>query len=293
MPELPEVETIRRSLSRAIIGARVANVTVARRGYITGVASARALLLDGVVTRVDRRGKQLAIVADNGRSLCLHLGMSGQVLVHADARTPDPPHTHVRWRLKPTDGPAVVMVMRDPRRFGGVWTFPTFSALAAARWSQLGPDALTIDEADLSRLLRCTRRAVKAALLDQRLLASVGNIYADESLHRARIHPEHPASRLSRRRAFVLAAAIRQTLRIAVNAKGSTIRDYRDATGQLGGYYPHRLVYGRAGEPCPTCGRSLHHGVVAQRTTVWCARCQPRPRGKKHTVFPQRSPGCP
>ncbi len=286
MPELPEVESVRRSLL-PIVGARVERATVrTRRSLVVpgdppgGFSRTRAgtkprpvrrgALLDGAaIERLERHGKQLAIVGDDGRAVLIHLGMTGRVEIRDAARAQT--HDHVVWALE--GGRRIVF--NDARRFGGVWALPDTAALRT-RWHALGPDALTISAADLRGRLRRSERPVKAALLDQSVLAGVGNIYADESLFRARIHPARPASSLRADAVGRLAGSIREILRAAVNAGGSTLRDgtYSDASGTAGSFATRHAAYGRAGEPCVRCGAALASAVIAQRTSVWCPRCQ-------------------
>ena len=277
MPELPEVETVRRSLARRAGGARVVSVDLRRPAYVTGARNDRALLLGAQLKRLERRGRQIAIIADSGRALCVNLGMTGGLRV-LQGTALEPTHTHILWRLRTPAGAALRLAMTDPRRFGGVWTFRSFDDLIRARWADLGPDALTVTDEHLADALAGTTRAVKAALLDQRLIAGVGNIYADEALFAAGVHPAHPSHRLARRRAHRLAQAIRATLAQSLEAGGSTIRDYRDADNAAGGYTARHAVYGRSAEPCVRCAGRLGSAVIAGRTTVWCPRCQRRPR---------------
>jgi formamidopyrimidine-DNA glycosylase len=169
------------------------------------------------------------------------------------------------------------MTFADPRRFGGLAGLDSPHALED-RWATLGPDALTTPLDDLAEALITelgrANRAVKAALLDQRIIAGVGNIYADEALFAARIHPRKLARRLSPDRVRLLAAHIREILTRAVDAGGSTLRDYVNADGNRGQAQTLHQVYGRAGQPCPACGLSLQTGQIGQRTTVWCRACQ-------------------
>lgn len=274
MPELPEVETVRRTLGAALVGRRVSSVEVRRADYVSGGRSDRDLLVGGVIDRIERRGKQFAVVTTDGRAVCVHLGMSGQALVSANGDSPGANHVHIAWRLNGAGRSTTTWSMRDPRRFGGVWTYPSFAALQDDRWSGLGPDGLEIDGSTLHESLRATSRCVKGVLLDQRVIAGVGNIYCDEALHRAGIRPHAIGRRISRARSDRLATAIRETLLEAIEARGSTIRDYRDANGEAGGFRSRWRVYGRAGEACLACGGHLKDDVVAQRTTVWCGRCQ-------------------
>lgn len=279
MPELPEVETVRRSLEPRLLGrtirsvdirrADIADAFTLRAGELTDAPVTPAALLAGaVVDRLERLGKQIAIIARDRRALCVHLGMTGRL-----TWTPEAPglqkHRHLIWTLD-----AGWLTFDDPRRFGGVWAYTTFDLLHRHRWAGLGPDALTISAAQLAEALQGGRTSIKAALLDQARLAGVGNIYADEALFLSRIAPRRQAGRLTPQEVTYLAAAVRSTLRDAVAARGSTLRDYRDADGERGtGTTLHR-VYGRGGKPCLVCGTRLRQATVAQRTTVWCPRCQ-------------------
>lgn len=286
MPELPEVEHLRRTLEPRLLGRRVVAATLHRRGVAVGpgdppggFARQRApvrptrlrptqLLADSQIERIDRRGKLLAVIASDGRALGVHLGMSGQVLwAPPGGRLPND-HVHATWRLDDRSR----LIFRDPRRFGGLWLADSRDELPP--WRGLGPDALALPPHDLHGLLARARRPIKAALLDQGLLAGVGNIYADEALHMARIHPAELACEISVARAHQLGEALRDLLGLAVRAGGSTLRDYRSADGQAGGFQLQHAVYGRGGQPCLACGRPLETGVLAGRTTVWCPCCQ-------------------
>jgi formamidopyrimidine-DNA glycosylase len=283
MPELPEVESLRRSLEPHLLGRTVASAALRRRDICESYRAGRrtrttpADLLEGVtIERLLRHGKQLAIIADSGAVLCVHLGMSGQLLF-----SPSPPrggpergrptsHIHALWTLQPTGH----LYFRDPRRFGGLWTFDSLKALQDHRWSSLGPDALTITQKQLQSALEGSRRAIKAALLDQEALAGVGNIYADEALFLARIRPGRRVANLKASEVAALAEAIRTVLTRSIASGGSTLRDYRDANGQPGSTQQTLAVYGRAGQNCTRCLTMLKHAQIAQRTTVWCPACQ-------------------
>jgi formamidopyrimidine-DNA glycosylase len=271
MPELPEVECVRRSLAPHLLGRRLVGAMLHRADVCRGPGRrpvGRALPL-GVVTSLRRHGKQLAVCIQDRAGFVVHLGMTGQLLHLADG-LPSPPHTHCEWRIEPGPGR---LVFRDPRRFGRLTPFAGGEDLARA-WSAMGPDALTISPIDLARGLAGSARAIKAALLDQRVLAGVGNIYADEALHRAGISPRRRAGRLGGAGALALAGAIREVLSEAVEAGGSTLRDYLDADARPGGFGPRHRVYGRGGLACLSCGGRLRSAVIAQRTTVWCGTCQ-------------------
>lgn len=296
MPELPEVEAVRRSLVGAVVGRRVAAVAVHRGDVVRGACTAAALLQGRVIAGIDRRGKELALVGDTGGCVCVHLGMSGSLTVtrgagvapvgHAKHPLPRPlpppepgeggareKHTHVMWTLD--DGS--VLRFRDPRRFGGVWTFACATERDAQRWHTRGEDALTITPTRLAREFRGSV-AVKAALLDQRRVAGVGNIYADEVLFAAGVHPLTPAGRLDAAMLRTLVGHLRRILRAAIRAGGSTLRDgtYLDGRGQPGRFQARHAVYGRAGQPCVRCGTLLRGITVAGRTTVFCPTCQCR-----------------
>jgi formamidopyrimidine-DNA glycosylase len=293
MPELPEVEHLRRTLEPRLVGRRVVRARLRRPDVLRagGGRGADRLLQGAVVESLLRHGKQLAIVASSGRVLCVHLGMSGQLRCLA-ARRPLPmpvaSHVHCVWDL---DGPAdasgaraggrMRMYFRDPRRFGGIWAFPSLQSLWESRWNRLGPDALAISTGSLRAALAGRRRPVKASLLEQSLIAGLGNIYADEALFDAGVHPLRPAHLLTEPALARLAASIRRVLRRALASGGSSLRDYVDAEGRPGRATTIHRVYGRGGRPCPRCGRALSRMVVAQRTTVACAACQRLPRGNR------------
>lgn len=291
MPELPEVEHLRRSLEPHLLGRTVTRATVHRRDIIATPADPPSgysrsglrptsfpripradLLVEQQITALTRKGKQLAIHADSNRILLVALGMTGTLLhLPHGARNPHPDHHHLTLRLSD----AARLIFRDPRRFGGIWTFPDPESLIATRWASLGPDALTADPKALADRLTDSISPIKARLLDQRAIAGVGNIYADEALFKARIHPETPANQLTPAQRRAIARHIQAVMHLALSSGGSSIRDYRDANGSSGSFQSRHLVYGRAGLPCTTCRTPLESALIAQRTTVWCPHCQP------------------
>lgn len=292
MPELPEVECVRRSLERLVVGRRVRAVRVTRPQVIRGKTTPEALLVGDRVDRVLRQGKQLALVGQRGGCVCVHLGMSGQLCVSDNSphhpalpkvkRTSGPirsthlsefpAHTHVIWQFDS----GLAMRFTDPRRFGGLWTFGRLDDLLTKRWAKLGPDALVITPAGLQERLLTTRRALKAALLDQQLVAGLGNIYVDELLYGARLHPLLPANRVDRPTAQTLVRRMRTLLTHAIERVGSSLRDYVDAENRQGSQQDHHRVYGRAGQPCKrrSCRGVIDSEQVAGRTTAWCPSCQ-------------------
>lgn len=281
MPELPEVEHLRRSLLPGVIGSTVVAVEVARRDvlrgpYVDARATVRpsALLHGCPITALERHGKELAIVAEKA-VLCIHLGMSGQLVLEDPSRPILPPtHRHVTWSFRDR---LDRLVFRDPRRFGGLTPLPSREQLAG-RWADRGVDALLARPAELVAALRARSGGIKSLLLNQSVIAGVGNIYADESLFSARIHPLTPTRALPPDRLANLVRALRTILRRAIGLGGSSVRDYRDACGATGGFQATHTVYGRGGAPCRACRSPLATGTVAGRTTVWCAACQPIPR---------------
>ncbi len=282
MPELPEVETVRRGLM-PILGQQIVACAVRRRDVVrdrTGKSSnPRRGPIDparlGVGARIielQRSGKQLAMIAEqHGRErvLLIQLGMSGQVSLIDTPRIRDAKHVHVVWTLDDTRR----IAFRDPRRFGGITALPDRAALEQS-WTSLGPDALSINTDELRASLAESSRTIKAALLDQGVLAGVGNIYADESLHRAGIDPRTICASIGGKDLKRLSESIRAVLRAAVEARGSTLRDYRDASDQPGGAQLLHQVYNRAGQPCPSCGSIIESTRIAQRSTCWCPTCQ-------------------
>jgi len=276
VPELPEVETVRRSLTPHLVGETILSATLFRADicetHDQRPATDDTLLAHATIARIDRKGKQLALIATDGRVLNIHLGMSGQVLIRDQHPEATENHVHALWT---TSGSRAVMIFKDPRRFGGLWTFPTIDLLNERRWSLLGPDALDALPSVWAPALRRGDRAVKAALLDQRAVAGVGNIYADEALFRIGIRPTTRTKRLSIAASLQLATTVRSVLAESVAARGSTLRDYRDADGFPGRQQLEHRVYGRSGQTCLTCGSRLRGGQVGQRTTVWCPKCQP------------------
>ncbi len=290
VPELPEIAHLNRCLEPVLSGAVVREVTLLRPDIVgrngsrsrrsQQRVSRRSLLMGERIEGLARHGKQLAIVSCRGPSVCVHLGMSGQ-LWHCPAgkRLRRHDHVHCVWHL---DGVRLRgrrrgrgrLVFRDPRRFGGLWCFSSLDELTADRWSHLGPDALSIDARTLRRSLARTQRSIKAALLDQHLVAGIGNIYADEILFAAGLHPQSVAARLPADRCRRLAHVIRHVLALATTQGGSTIRDYVDGQGRPGSFSLRHQVYGRATKPCTGCGKPLRGAREAQRATVFCPLCQ-------------------
>ena len=277
MPELPEVETVRRGLAERLVGRRFERVEVGRDRVVR--RTSREALVHGLTgARVDaaeRRGKYLFLPLDTGDSVMIHLRMSGQVLL-ARPGAESPPHTHVTGHLD--DGSQLWFV--DPRTFGEIVVFdPDRVAEQLPDVAALGIDPVVddFDVAWLRSVVRSTRRALKSLLLDQHVIAGIGNIYADEALHLARLRPDRPADSIDARATRRLHAAIVEVLDAAIAAGGSTLRDaqYVDLSGVEGDYQDDHRVYGRAGERCSTCGRGwIRRTETAGRGTHFCPVCQ-------------------
>ena len=273
MPELPEVETIAGDLrphlvGRTIVRCELAFPTIVRHPepeqFIDAVVGMR-------IESVGRRGKYIFIRLNTDVLLVVHLGMTGQLRL-LDEAAPLEKHTHAIFFLD--DGKQ--LRYRDPRRFGRLLLGTERGLIDAKKLPRLGPEPIDPEFAadELYRRLRKRRTALKAFLLDQGAIAGVGNIYADESLHRARLRPDRIAGTVSRKSARRLHESLRESLRTAIANRGSSVDTYRDAWGEIGGQQEKLLVYGRECEPCFTCGRPLRSIRVAGRTTVFCTRCQ-------------------
>jgi formamidopyrimidine-DNA glycosylase len=294
MPELPEVETVRRGLEPAMVGARFDKVEQRRPDLRVPFPRGFAARLKGQeVISLGRRAKYLLADLSSGEVLVMHLGMTGRFLVAQGGATRVPgefhyeaggsgAHDHVVFHL--SNGASVTY--NDARRFGLMDLVPRAELDASRHFRGMGIEPLgnELSGEAIARLFAGRRTPLKAALLDQRLIAGLGNIYVCEALFRARLHPETPAGSLARAsgqptgKAHRLATVIREVLSEAVAAGGSTLRDYAQADGSLG-YFQHAFrVYNRAGTPCPTrgCGGTVTRLVQAGRSTFFCPRCQKR-----------------
>ncbi len=275
MPELPEVETTRRGLEPLIVGQRIQHFIVHQprlRWPISADMPAR--IQNQTVQSCLRRGKYLLFEFDSGYQI-IHLGMSGS-LRHAPRHEPRLPHDHAEWHL-----PNARLLLHDPRRFGAIlWhDHSTGPIMEHPLLAHLGVEPLS--DAFTPRTLyegfKHRRLAVKNALLEGKTVVGVGNIYASEALFKAGIHPETPAGALSLYRLRKLHQAIVDTLQQALQAGGTTLQNYINATGAPGSYFElHALVYGKEGEPCPRCARPILRIVQNQRATFYCRSCQRR-----------------
>ena len=267
MPELPEVEAIRRTLGPRLRGRRILRVQVSEPRLRERIGRRFATALAGrTITALNRAGKYLLIVLDNGAIWLVHLGMSGRLLAGVGA---DSAHVHVRVDLSG----GVVLTYRDPRRFGRM---KLLAGRPAPPLAALGVDpmALGFDTEYLWRQCRGRRRPIKNLLMDQGIAAGIGNIYANEILYRAGIRPGRRAGRLSRSAVAAVCKATREVLAQAIASGGTSIADYRDGSGRPGRFQRHLAVYGRAGLPCRRCRRSIKRRVLAGRSSFYCPACQ-------------------
>lgn len=275
MPELPEVETTARGLRAHILGRSIVAVGSLDWPRMAPNSTPDALaeaLVGRPVVSVARRGKYVIVELSGDVFLVLHRKMSGNLVLRA-ATDPIAPHTHLTVGFD--DGRRLDFV--DPRKFGRMYLFLARDALDAFLAERLGPEPLEIEPSDLDGLLGRRRGRLKSLLLDQTFLAGIGNLYADEILWQARLHPERPAESLTPRERGRLHAAIQSVLSAAIERRGTSFSDYVDAEGERGTNQDFLRVYGRAGLPCTreTCGRPIVRLVVSQRGTWLCPSCQP------------------
>jgi formamidopyrimidine-DNA glycosylase len=291
MPELPEVETLRRDLARRLPGAALRDLWTSgkplRLGRPLDVDAIRAMTVGHTVLRLRRLAKYLLVDTDAGGALVVHLGMSGHLFVCA-AGEPRPPHTHLVWTL---DDGARELRYVDPRRFGQVTTVRAGEEASLPELGLLGLEPLGrgLTTARLAELLAASKRPLKTFLLDQTRIAGLGNIYVSEALFRARLHPSLP-SHAAVDAAAALREAIRTVLSRAVANRGTTIRDYTDSSGREGANQHTLQVYGREDQPCFICGGKVRRQVDAGRSTFFCPRCQP-PRSSRRVVRSKKQRG--
>jgi formamidopyrimidine-DNA glycosylase len=281
MPELPEVETVRRGLERWAVGRRIADVEVhgprTVRRHAAGAADFVARLRGRRIDAACRRGKYLWLHLDDGATLLAHLGMSGQFLAVAPG-TPDPKHLRARFRFADT-GPEIRFV--DQRTFGGLALSDPADGAVPPEVTHIALDPLdpAFDDTAFADRIRRRRTGVKRALLDQTLVSGIGNIYADEALWQARLHYAKGTDTLTRADVRRLLAAVREVLEAAITAGGTSFDTLYVAVNGESGYFDRSLeVYGRDGEPCSRCGAAIRRERFMNRSSYRCPRCQRTPR---------------
>jgi formamidopyrimidine-DNA glycosylase len=290
MPELPEVETVVRGLRASILNRSIVGIRIGKSDFIDDPGALAEFLPGARIAAVERFGKFIAITiqpssgtssdrdvsapSSEGKAfLIVHLGMTGQ-LIPRGAADAVAPHTHVFIELD--DGRELRYT--DIRRFGRIAFVP--ESLIAPFQSKLGADPLEITAAEFVATFQSRHARVKALLLDQSVLRGMGNIYADESLWRARIHPARIAANAKPNQLRQLHAAMQKVLAAAIRLRGSSISDFLDAEGEPGSYQLRHRVYGRKGKPCPRCGATIRRIVVSGRGSYFCPDCQPAPRAR-------------
>ncbi len=272
MPELPEVEEVRRTLEPVILGCGVTSVKVLRGDFVTPRRAPLQNLIGRKFVQTYRHGKKLFCTTDDSQTILIHLGMSGRIdCTHPDVQLEK--HTHVIIDLDS----GMQVRQRDPRRFGGLWYYPTLAeALTREVHGQMGPDAAELKTEDLAGW-KTLKGKLKARLLSQHDVAGLGNIYVDEALWMARLHPVQLVRRITPAQVKALVAAVHKVLNKSIASGGTTLRDYRNVADQPGRFALQLQAYGRAALPCNRCNFPLKSIVTAGRTTVFCPQCQ-----KKH-----------
>ncbi len=271
MPELPEVETIARGLQKTIVGKKIKNVRVIFPGIIK--QDAKSFIKDAEeskIINVRRRGKFMLMDLDNRMTILAHLGMTGSFLL---LRPPTVLNKHDHLILR-FDETRKELRYNDQRKFGKIKSFYTPGELNVPELRTLGPEPLSTSTSDFVNLFKRRKGRMKSALLNQQIIAGLGNIYADESLFEARIHPQRKADTLTPQALKRLHQAIQKILEKAIRAGGSSIENYCDINGKIGGFQLQHRVYGREGLPCKKCGAKIKRIKISQRSSCFCPRCQ-------------------
>lgn len=277
MPELPEVESLRRILVRSVIGRTIVSVRIAEKRLRQRVASDFAAKITGRrIVKLSRRAKYLIAELDGDHVMLVHLGMSGSLTHREDgfrADDFDPRHDHLEFLLD--DGSR--LVYNDPRRFGLIRLVERAALTSAPELKGLGPEPLSreFNAGYLAAKARGRTAAIKNVIMDQRIVAGIGNIYASEILFRAGVRPTRRAGRVTRSEMEKIVEATPVILRAAIGSNGTTFRSYRDSRGQPGRFAERLRVYGREDEPCFTCSTPIRNVVVGQRASFYCPKCQP------------------
>lgn len=287
MPELPEVEIVRRGLQSILPGQKIKKVQAFRDRTIRHPTKSKfcAQLVGHRFVDVERRGKYLIFRLDGKASLVVHLGMSGRLLIRSSE---DPPLSHLRMKIDLPDRHA--LCFQDPRVFGRVWYIDAHTDVGAIIPSitSLGVEALSneLTKSYLQNAFQTRKQSIKGILLNQSIIAGLGNIYADEALFKARVHPLKSAALLRGSEIERLIQSIKAVLNRSIASGGSTLRNYTDSDGVNGNYQRQSWVYGRAGKPCRVCGSVIRKALVMARSTHFCLRCQ---RAKSSVLYQSRA----
>lgn len=272
MPELPEVETIVRGLQKTVVGKKIKSIKVIFPGIVKQDAKKfKKNVNKSEIRRVSRQGKYILIDLSNGNTILAHLGMTGNFLL-VKSSSPRNKHNHLIIRFYET---RKELRYNDQRKFGKIKSFPTSKEENVSELKKLGPESLNISAPDFINLFQKRKGRIKSALLNQQILAGLGNIYADESLFEARIHPAQKIDKLSPQELKRLLQAIQKILKKAIRAGGSSIENYYNVNGEIGSFQLQHKVYGREGLSCKRCGTIIKRIKISQRSSYFCPKCQP------------------
>jgi formamidopyrimidine-DNA glycosylase len=272
MPELPEVETIARSLRERLLNLEFSRIEVHLQKCFPGnPGSPIDSLKRKKILKIERRGKNIIFHLSGGIAMMVHLRMSGKLRI-VPSRAPREKHTHVIFSFR---NHSHQLRYIDPRQFGRIWMERKGPKDPPQSLAHLGPEPLEISVKEFIRRAQSKKKTIKSLLLDQRFLAGVGNIYADEVLYRIRVHPRRRADSLGEKVLRQMHKELQKLLKEAIRARGTSVRSYVDAAGAIGGFQNLLGVYGKEGEPCPVCGTSIQRECVGGRSSFFCPLCQP------------------
>ncbi len=268
MPELPEVETIVNDLRPEIVGKKIVEINCITPSTWRNKIPENDLMIGSKIDSIGRRGKNILIYLSNNLVLIVHLKMTGR-LIYEPELAPLTKHTHFIAKLDQG-----FLRFNDVRKFGYIDLVDADKLESIEYLNKLGPDALIISKSDFIKIIKSKNRIVKSLLLDQTVIAGIGNIYSDEALFMAGINPRAISSKLSAEKAGLLHNAIISTLKKAIKSRGSSVSDYVDGSGKPGGFQYHLKVYGREGEPCRKCGKPIKRVKLGSRSSHYCSHCQ-------------------
>ena len=279
MPELPEVETVAKGLRQTIVGKKVKDI----QAIFPAIVKQKFNIFKQAVTQrkikgVRRRAKYLLIDLSGGKTILVHLGMTGNLLLAVRPELKASPtlncnkHDHLVFKFS---GSNACLYYNDQRKFGKIKVFDTDKENQVPELKKLGPDAIDITPSEFADIFRRRKGRIKSALLNQQIVAGLGNIYADESLFEARINPAQKVDELSKPKLIQLHKAINKILQKAIKAGGSSIDNYLNIDGRMGEFQLQHMVYGREGEKCKRCGAKIKRIKISQRSSYFCPRCQP------------------